>query len=112
MLSATSSDVCVITCRSSSGVDATAMEPAFSIMLRYSVEPTIAAIRRCSKSRIEGGVPAPAQIPSQPKRTKSMCFSRSVGISARFFSRSGADTARILICPASYCGTIANVGET
>ena len=61
----------------------------------------------CSRSMIGCGVPAPAQMPSQPKRTKSMPFSVSVGMSDRLFSRSGADTARILSCLASYCGTIA-----
>ena len=36
MLPATSSNVCVITCRSSSGLEDTAIEPAFSIIARYS----------------------------------------------------------------------------
>src|SRR5262249_49728207 len=109
---ATSSSVGAITCWSSSAVDDTAMEPAFSIIARYSAEPTIVAIWRCSRSRIGCGVPAPAHTPSQPKRTKSTPRPVSGGMAGRFWSRSGADTARILSCLASYCGTIASVGDT
>ena len=96
----------------SPGVDDTAKEPAFSIIARYSGVPTMVTMSRCSRSMMGCGVPAPAQMPSQPNRTKSMPFSVRVGMSDRFFSRCGADTARILSCLASYCGTIASVGET
>ena len=67
MLPATSSNVCVITCRSSSGVDDTAMEPAFSISARYSAvadDRRYVALQHARSTAC--GVPAPAQMPSQP----------------------------------------------
>src|SRR5438270_915710 len=59
-----------------------------------------------------GGVPEPAQTPSQPKRTKGRPFSTSVGISGAAARRSGLDTARRRTRPALYGGRTARVGET
>jgi hypothetical protein len=66
MVDATSSRVCSITLRSSAGVEETGMEPVFSIRVRYSGVATIAAMRPLSRSMMGYGVPAAAQMPSQP----------------------------------------------
>jgi hypothetical protein len=93
MVGATSASVCCMILASSSGVEAAAIEPAVSIKVRYSGECTIGAMSRLRSSMTAAGVPAGAQMPSQPARMKLIPASARVGTSGNTSNRSGLLTA-------------------